>query len=143
MTINYYLDKPQDGVKPAQQKETSLYLFLRGKGKTLRFNTGHKLIPKHWDTKAQKVKTSFIGSPEFNNFLTTLKGEVQAKLLALGSVGRSISLEDVKGTVEAVVGGKDLRQTGPDFLEAYDLFLQAYEVTRRPATITKFKTILK
>ena len=142
MTINYYLDKPQDGVKPTQQKETALYLFLRSDRKTLRFNTGHKLLPKYWDAKAQKVKSSFTGSTEFNNFLTTLKGEVQSKILHLSSSGKVISLEDVKEPVNAIVTGKGLRQSGPDFEEAYALFLEAYTATRKPSTLTKFRTIL-
>jgi len=134
MTIRYYLDKPNATGK------TSIYLFIRAKKKTLKFNTGRSINPRNWDCNKQEVKTGHPSKAKLNLFLTNLRTDVYNAKEDLVQKGAT-TLEEIKSTVAAIVAGKDLQETKVDFLEAYELFLSAYKISRSEATVKKYKTI--
>jgi integrase len=135
MTIRYYLDKPNATGK------TAIYLFIRAKKKTFKFNTGRSISPKYWDCKKQEVKTGHSSKAKLNLFLTNLKTDVFNAKEELVQKGAT-TLEEVRSTIATIVSGKNLQETKVDFLEAYQLFLDAYKVSRSEATVKKYKTIL-
>ncbi|WP_242927878.1 site-specific integrase [Pontibacter vulgaris] len=135
MTIRFYLDKPNATCK------TAIYLFIRAKKKTYKFNTGRSITPKFWDCKKQEVKSGHPSKAKLNQFLTNLKTDVFNAKEELVQKGAT-TLEEIKNTVAAIVAGKDLQETKVGFLEAYQLFLNAYKVSRSEATVKKYKTIL-
>lgn len=136
MNIKYYLDKP------SAITETAIYLFVRSGSKTLKFNTGRRILPKQWDGKGQKVMKAHGNSIKFNLFLNTLRTDVSKALDDLSCKGVT-TLEEARDTVAAIVEKGSFQEEKINLLEAFQLFLNAYKISRSSRTVEKYETLLK
>ncbi len=136
MTINFYLDSRSN------QTEKNIILYLRGLGKTLKFNTGEKIDPKHWDNIKQTVKRTYTGHPELNSFLNTLKERIIKKIRLLNVENDLITYDMIKDQVESLFKIKKPIDSKKLFYEAYNQFLDVKKNEKRHRTIQKYNTLL-
>lgn len=136
MTINYYLDTRSN------QIEKNIILYIRGLGKTLKFNTGEKIDPKHWDNSKQIVKRTYTGHPELNSYLNALKEKIKKRYRLLSLENELITYDMVKENVESLFQVKKPIDSKKLFVEAYKQFLDVKRNEKRERTIQKYNTLL-
>ncbi|MFC2103389.1 site-specific integrase [Bacteroidota bacterium] len=136
MTINYYLDNRSNNT------EKCIILYLRGLGKTLKFNTAEKINPKHWNSTKQSVKRTYTGHPELNSYLNTLKEKVKRNLRLLNVENDLVTFDMVKDQVNNILKFQKPVDSNKAFYKAFDQFLLVRENESRHRTIQKFNTLL-
>ena len=136
MTINYYLDTRSN------QTEKIIILYLRGLGKTLKFNTGEKIDPKHWDSTRQIVKRTYTGHPELNSYLSSLKEKIFKRIRLLNVEHDIITFQMIRDEIQSLFEIKKPIDSKKVFYESYKLFLEAKKTERRFRTIQKYHTLL-
>ena len=137
MTINFYLDSR------SSQSEKNIILYLRGLGKTLKFNTGEKIDPKHWDKSKQVIKRTYTGHPELNSFLNTIKERIIKKIRLLNIENDILTYDLIKEQVENLFQVKKPIDGKKLFYDAYYQFLDVKKNEKRYRTIQKYNTLLE
>ena len=137
MTINFYLDSR------SKQVEKNILLYIRGLGKTLKFNTGEKIDPRHWDNSKQIVRRSLSGHPELNSYLNSLKEKIKTRYRLLNVENEIITYEMVKENVESLFQMKKPIDSKKLFYESYKQFLDSKKNEQRSRTIQKYNTLLE
>jgi integrase len=137
MTINFYLDTR------SRQVEKNIILYLRGLGKTQKFNTGEKIEPKHWDTKKQIIKRTYAGHPELNSYLNALKEKIKKRIRLLYVEHDHITYEMIREQITSLFEVRKPVDSKKLFFNAYDQFLEARKHERRHRTIQKYETLLE
>lgn len=136
MTINYYLDSRSN------LPEKNIILYLRGLGKTLKFNTGEKIELKHWDSNKQIVKRTYTGHPELNSYLNSLKEKIFKRIRLLNIEHDIITYQMIRDEIQSLFEIKKPIDSKKVFYESYKLFLEAKKTERRFRTIQKYHTLL-
>jgi integrase len=138
MTINFYLDTR------SRQSEKNIILYIRGLGtKTLKFNTGEKIDPKHWDNSKQIVKRTYTGHPELNSYLIALKEKIKKRYRLLSLENELITYDMVRENVESLFQVKKPFDSKKLFYEAYKQFIEVKTNEKRHRTIQKYNTLLE
>ncbi len=135
MTLNFYLNNDTR----SSRKDIAIFCYIRESGKTLTLHTGERIEPKFWDAKKQKVKKSYIGSPEMNDFLERYKEKIKKIIRIAKTDDPFMSFELLKKIVLKEVKNK----TGIDFYEAFDLFVEIRKPQVSKATTQKYQTLKK
>jgi integrase len=140
MTINYYLDRPRS------TGETAIYLFLRIGKQTIKLKTGQYINPNFWSPKADKsghhVNRKYTGCVEFNAWLDTLKGNVHKRYNELTTDGQSVSLQDLRDAVLAIIERRAPQESAGGFLEHFQAYIDAKATERAAGTISSNKITL-
>lgn len=137
MTINFYLDTRSN------LPEKNIIVYLRGIGnKTLKFNTGEKIDPKHWDNVKQIAKRTYTGHPELNSYLNSLKEKIKRKYRILSIENDLITYDMVKESIESIFILKKPIDSKKLFRESFNQFLEVKKNEKRFRTIQKYKTLL-
>lgn len=134
MKIKFYLDKPNDN------KETAIYMFLRFKKNTLKFNTRKRIHPKYWNPNTPESHfRKFTGSPELNHWLSGLRTTVERKYLSQNEW----LLDDLKAEVDVILDQGEPKDTRATFEIALLKFIESRIDSRELAnsTIKKYKTL--
>ena len=118
MTINYYLDNR------SSQSEKNIILYLRGLGKTLKFNSGEKINPQHWNQKKQIVKRTYTGHPELNSYLNILKEKIKRTVRLLYVEYDLVTFDMIKDQVTNILNIKKPVDSNKAFYRAFDQFMQ-------------------
>src|SRR5687768_11826542 len=94
-SIKFYLKKPRiNGV--LRDSEVSISAkFSIGRDHRFEITTGEKIIPKHWNSKKQEVKSSYRGHYEINIALSDFK----TKLLMLYREHKELPFDKFKDLV--------------------------------------------
>ena len=136
MTLNFYLDNR------SKQTDKNILLYIRGLGKTLKFNTKEKINPNDWDASKQKAKRTYTGHPELNSYLNTLKERIKRQIRILNAENDLITFDMIRREVESIFNISRPIDTKKQFEEAFNRFLEVMKNERRPRTIQKFETLL-
>lgn len=134
MTIKFYLDKPK------APGSTAIYLFLRFRKTTLKFNTGKKIEPKFWNAdNPNNHFRKFTGSPEMNKWLTDLRADVNTAFLAK----KEWTSEDLKEAANNIIHQSIPKDSKRAFNDAMSEFIKSREANKELAknTIKKYKTL--
>lgn len=136
MTVNYYLDSRSN------QAEKPIILYLRGLGKTLKFNTGEKINPKDWDSTKQIAKRTYTGHPELNSYLSSLKEKIFKRIRLLNIENDILTFQMIRDDIQNLFEIKKPIDGKKVFYESYKLFIEAKKTERRFRTIQKYQTLL-
>lgn len=136
MTINFYLDTRY------KKTEMPILIYIRGIGKTLKINTGERILSKHWDSTKQAAKRTYTGHPELNSYLSTLKEKIKKRLRLLNIEHSFITYDMIKIEIEKLFTLSKPRDTKKIFHEAYKQFIEAKKNEKRFRTIQKYQTLL-
>ena len=136
MTINFYLDSRSN------QTEKNIILYLRGLGKTLKFNTGEKINPKDWDSNKQIAKRTYTGHPELNSYLSSLKEKIFKRIRLLNIEHDILTFQMIRDDIQTLFEIKKPIDGKKVFYESYKLFIEAKKTERRFRTIQKYETLL-
>jgi len=137
MTINFYLDTRSN------QIEKNILLYIRGLGKTLKFNTGEKIDPKHWDNSKQIVKRTYTGHPELNSYLSALEEKIKKRYRLISLENEIITYDMVRENVENLFSIKKPIDSKKLFYESYKQFIDVKKNDQRSRTIQKYNTLLE
>lgn len=137
MTINFYLDKKSKKV------EKTIFAYIRsiGRGRTIVLHTGERINPKYWDKTRQIVKKSYVGSPELNERLTSIKKEIQKIYRDLLNDNPYATYEDFRNALM-----KRFKKNEPklmDFFDVFDLYLETRKNNLAENLMKKFITLKK
>jgi integrase len=132
---------PNDLLYP---RETSIYLYVRLKSKTIKLKIGEKILPKYWNFDTQEAKRAFTGSPELNFRLNTIKSEILKKYRLLLIDNNNVSWNQIEEMVKGVINSNGpILETNDErgFYQIYDEFVEVRKVECSLSTIKKFKTL--
>lgn len=136
MTINFYLDTRSN------QPEKPIIIYIRGIGKTLKFNTGEKIDPKHWDNSKQVVKRTYTGHPELNSYLNALKEKIFKRIRLLNIENDLITFQMIRDEVQSLFEIKKPIDSKKIFWESFNLFIDSRKIEKRFRTVQKYETLL-
>ncbi len=141
MTINFYL---VNNSNPDAEYHT-IYVYVRGlvKGKTFYANIGEKIKPILWDKDKQHAKKSFIGSPELNRKIMTIRSGLTENLTNIETSarlkGEHLSSITVKKEIDRYFNKTDnIEKT---LIENLDLFKEIRRGDISPAFLEKFENL--
>jgi integrase len=136
ITVKFYLKKPKQN-KVLRVDEVSIIVKVTEvgiKGHRFELKTGEKMIPKHWDTVKQEVKSTYRGHFEINTFLL----EFKTNLLKLYRDNPKIDFHKFKALAQA----KPSQEKKTLFI-ALDQFLQQYQSEKDIKTLGKYAVMAK
>lgn len=103
-TANYYLKSgPASG-------ERLIYLFFAYNGNRLKYSTGQKIEPAHWNEEKQRAKETrkFPQYPEFNAFLQNLENEAFNIYRRNFNEGKILMLEEFRAELDKFTGRTEI-----------------------------------
>ncbi len=136
ISYNFYLNN--DPKSP--NKEKAIFLYIRNKGDTFIIHTGERIKPEYWDIKKQEARKSYIGHPEFNDYLDGLKEKVKRIVRSALIDNQDSTFDDIKRELSREYRKDSVKN---DFFEVFNFFIDSRKQIVSKATTTKFKTILK
>lgn len=136
MTFNFYLRESEQGTNK------TIRLFVRTENKTFRYSTGEKIDPKHWDNSKQLAKRSYIGHPELNSYLNTLKEKIKRRLRILSLENDFLTNDMIKNEIENIFLIKKPIDSKKVFWESLNQFIESRKIEKRFRTVQKYQTLL-
>lgn len=137
VTVNFYIDKA------SQNPERTIFAYVRGIGdkKTIVLHTGEKVNAKYWDSKKQQARRGYVGSPELNTSLSSLKEDIKKCYRNLLTEQKNVALEDVREAMKKLVKNRQPLIDKKDFSHVLDEFIQVRESEKSKATIRLYKVL--
>lgn len=125
-------------------RSTAVYLVLTPDhfGGLMKCKTKYKIIPKNWDFKSGRVKSSYTGGVEINIELGKFKTQVE-ELYNKGSFTSAVNLKD---KIKEIVLGKSktkVLESSNQFFDVFNEFLTIQSDIKEPSTIKKYITTYK
>lgn len=137
MTVNYYLDSRNKG------ELKSIRIFIRSENITFKFAIGEKINPKFWDVKKQLAKRSYIGHPELNSYLNSLKEKIKRRLRLLSLENEILTNDMIKSEVENILTVKKPIDSKKIFFDSFNQFIEVKKNEKRERTIQKYNTLIE
>jgi integrase len=139
--FNLYLDDKQvngrHGIK----------LYVRGvpKGnkRPIVIRLGESIEAKHWDKKLQRVKPSYIGSPELNRLLERYRNDAESTVRMIIAQAENTNDVALFDEAQAALNNLFTPKKQHDFFAVYDEYLALSSQTWQQNTLKKFKTLRK
>ncbi len=132
--VNFYL-------KDAQTKSTTLiYLYFSYDGIRFKYSTGESIAPKHWSDQTKRVKKTFEGAAELNNYLDKLGETVSDIYRQSKSLNRSTTPESLKAELKLINRPNRVIQT--NLFSFIEEFIASCKSTRRPNTLRNYQQTL-
>jgi len=138
ITVNYYLDSRSN------QLEKNILVYIRGFGqrRTLKYNTGEKIDPKYWDNKKHIIKRNYVGHPELNAYLASLRESILKRERILKTENDNVSIQMIKEEVQKLFESKNPTDSNKVFFNSFQSFIDTKKNERRYRTIQKYNTLL-
>jgi site-specific recombinase XerD len=141
MTVNFYL-----AGMPTRHSEYTIRMYItavpRGNRKPMTISTGRRVPKKDWDAAKQRVKQSYVGSPELNRFLDTLRIAVRRRYDEMCADLGAANVRAAHFKPEIIRLFTPPEETLPrDFIAAFEDFLQSQRTVIAVATIKKYTTL--
>jgi len=139
MTVNFYLDKKSN------KTEKTIFMYIRGIGKTIVIHTGERIDPKLWDRKRQIAKKSYVGSPELNTYLNYLREKVKReyRLIVSEDTKSELSNDVIRDAIKNLFQKPKNIDSAQLFYDALDRFICVRGTDRRVRTLKKYRTLMQ
>jgi site-specific recombinase XerD len=165
MRIDFYLDLPykkgkgfeeqisiksqikehkKNGSVPVEllnPRETSIYLYFRIDGITIKEKTGERITAKYWNFEKQKVKQSYTGCTELNLKLDHIKTELEKKYRLLTVDKDIVNYDDLTRIISETFNYSKPKDSGQEFIDAFNLFIEVKGIDKSCLTLKKYKTL--
>ena len=143
MTINFYLSGA-----PNKRHEYTIRMYItavpRGNKRAITISVGRHILKKDWDADKQRVKQSYIGSPELNRYLDSLRVAVQRRYDMMCAELGAANVREANFKPEIIRLFTPLEETPPKgFFDVFDEFIQSHRTTGTTATVQKYTTVRK
>lgn len=138
MTVNFYLHRDPKSKRPDLQ----IYCYVRLVGSVLHLKTEQRIRPEQWNNKLQIAKTSFVGSPELNEMLMSIKQHIAQTYRLF--VAKSVKLDNddlKKAIIEAFNEKLGKTNISNDFHDVFDSFCIAKKNTVSTNMIKKYSAL--
>lgn len=119
-------------------EKTQIFLVFNFEGNRLRYYTGKRIEPKHWDKIKQHAKSSYSSAISLNQFLKTTANFLENEFNESQILGKKISIESLKDSLSNRFNQDD----GFDVVLKFDEFIEGSKNTRAVSTIRKYKTTI-
>lgn len=137
MTFNYYLDTR------GKESEKTIRLFIRSENRTFKYSIGEKIDSKFWDVKKQLSKRSYIGHPELNSYLNSLKEKIKRRIRLISLESDILTNDMIKNEIENILTVKKPVDTKKIFLNSLGQFIEVKKNEKRDRTIQKYNTLIE
>lgn len=127
-TVNFYLKNYID-----TDGASLLYVQVTYQGKRLRLSTMHRVFPRDWDLKKQRMKGYTPESRQFNNLLQYIEDKMQSVFIALQTSGNmNPSVIDFRRAFDAATTEKksDIRDIFEIYAKERSSVLSTRQVTQ-------------
>lgn len=118
--------------------KTQIYLIFNFNGNRLRYYTGKRIEPKHWDGAKQKAKSSYSSAISLNQFLKTTANFLEDQYNELDILKKRITIEILKEKLDSRFNTSG----GADFFERFEEFLTNAVNVKTQSTIRRHRTTL-
>lgn len=135
MTINFYLNN--DNRRKGDEK--AIYCYVRHNYQTLTLHTHEHIQLKHWDKEKQRVKRTYVGSPELNEYLDSLKQKVQRIIRSVRIDNPTADFEMIKTALSKEFKPKKSNT----FYTVFDTFIELRKESVTSGTTQKYTTLKK
>ena len=138
MYTNYYLDTHLN-----KKNEATIFIDISIAKNRFKLSTRSRVQPKYWDEKKQRIKASFIGSPEFNARLTKLNSDVLKIYNRQKSEDEPLDLLGFKKSIRNIVSDEPKSTDSQEFWSAYNDYLDYIKSNKAEGTFKKYQTMFK
>lgn len=119
-------------------EKTQIFLVFNFAGNRLRYYTGKRIEPKHWDKVKQRAKSSYENAISLNKFIKTTANFLETEFNESQILKKKISIESLKDALS-----KRFNQENEiNVFEKFDEFIEASKNSRAASTIRKYKTTI-
>lgn len=119
-------------------EKTQIYLVFNFAGNRLRYYTGKRIEPKHWDKVKQRAKSSYENAISLNKFIKTTANFLETEFNESQILKKKISIESLKDALSKRFN----QENGFNVFEKFDEFIEASKNSRAASTIRKYKTTI-
>lgn len=136
--VKFYLRNPNS------KKETPIALIFHYDGNKIKYPTGEKILPKHWNPGAWRARASMIGSLELNKKLDKFQEEFKKSHRLLFATDQDVTPNTIKTLVDQSLEKKPTMKK--EFWEFYEFFIETVTSIKKESTISTYKqtkTVLK
>ncbi len=122
-----------------RDEKTQIYLIFNFDGKRLRYYTGKRIEPKHWNITKQRANSSYSSSISLNQFLNTISNFLEDRYNELKILDERITVDILKNELN-----KRLSQdTGENLFDRFEEYIETSKTHRAENTLKKYRTTLK
>lgn len=131
--------------EPNSKDETLIYLIYNYQYNRFKYSTREKINPKFWNPKSQRAKESknFPEYPEFNSRLDSFENGLNNAYRRLLNDGIQPNNIRIKKSLENELSDSILKNPNITFFNFIEEYIKESQNTKRPSTITVYKTVFK
>lgn len=119
-------------------EKTQIFLVFNFAGNRLRYYTGKRIEPKHWDKVKQRARSSYENAISLNAFLKTTANFLETEFNESQILKKKISIESLK----VALNKRFDQETEISVFEKFDEFIEASKISKAASTIRKYKTTI-
>lgn len=120
------------------KEKTQIFLVFNFAGNRLRYYTGKRIEPKHWDKVKQRAKSSYESAISLNKFLNTTANFLETEFNESQILKKKISIESLKDALSKRFD----QENEINVFEKFDEFIEVSKNSRAASTIRKYKTTI-
>lgn len=118
--------------------KTQIFLIFNFNGNRLRYYTGKRIEPKHWDSVKQRAKSSYSSAISLNQYLKTTANFLEDKYNELDILKKRITVEILKQELDKRFNTGN----GNDLFDRFEEFLKTSVNDKTQSTIRRHRTTL-
>ena len=131
--------------EPNGKEKTLIYLLYTYGNQRLKYSTGEKILPKHWNSDKQRVRNSaeFPEHSEFNTRLQNIETAVNNSYRRLLNNQEIVTPQSLKGEINKELKKDLLIKKPTDFIDWVEKEIEVLKMDRKRGSIQVYNTLLK
>ena len=130
-TIKFYLGKE------GKKGEALIFMVYQKSGKKFKVSTKENVMPKYWNSKTQKVRSS-SNSSAINEELEKMKAKLEKVVRELRRDNEDFDVKDVKNRYL----GEEQNNKGVGLFEYFEKFLVKKDASNKRKTLKEYETVI-
>lgn len=141
MSYNNNLIKYNLKDKKDANSKTQIFLIFAYKKDRLRYYIRRRIEPKYWDSKKQRVKSSYPNYDRFNKFLNSIANFLEDEFNKLEIQGEIITIQKLRELLDERLNREE--EKGNDFFRYYEEFIESSKNIRKESTLRYHRSTLR
>lgn len=133
--VNFYLKTPNE------KGNSLIYLFFSFDGKRLKYSTGEVIKSNFWNPDNQRVKKSYTGSMELNEYLDKIENDIKKIYRTLKTDNLNITSELLKEKLESE--SNKSQNSNKTFFQFAEEYIDSIVSLRKKGSIVAYRNALK
>ena len=133
---HYYLKQPNS------KEPTLINFFFQYAGRRMKVSTGIKILPSHWNSKSEFLKSAVKDSAEYNEFLRNFKKQVETLFVKMNAEGTIPTPDELRERLHRERGRfvEDGTEMKRDFFAMYEDMIKLSTGVKSSATKKVYET---